>query len=244
MTIVLTHLLAVYAIVAAPWLSLVLSEKTRKRIEAGDPLAKVRLYQQILIDQIVGTSLALWLCFSGAIPCVRLGLGAPRSWWLSAGLAIALGGLLLWSGMRLRPKAQKIREKVRGGGVDPLIPDTPQEQCWLAAISIGAGISEELVFRGFLFFYLALWFPHINRLECALLTSLIFGMGHLYQGWKGILSTGLVGLIFAGIYVLTGNLLAPMVVHASMDLRALLIFWIGSDQPATVVQAARRSAPP
>lgn len=238
MTFALTHLLAVYAIVAAPWLSRFLVQRALRGMRAGDPLAKVRLYRQIVIDQILGTALALWLCFSGAIPFASLGLGAPRSWWSTAGLAIALGGLLLWSGMRLRPKAQKIREKIKGGGVDALIPDTPQEQRWLAAISIGAGINEELLFRGFLFYYLALWFPHIDRLECALLTSLIFGMGHLYQGWKGVLSTGLVGLVFAGLYMLTGNLLLPMVVHATVDLRALLIFWKGSSQRTTVAEAA------
>lgn len=238
MTIVLTHLLAVYAIVVAPWLSLVFFEKARKRIEAGDPLAKVRLYQQIVTDQMLGTALALGLCFSGAISFVRLGLGAPRSWWLTAGLAIALGGLLLWSGMRLRPKAKKIREKVKGSGADAVIPSTLEEQRWLAGVSIGAGISEELLFRGFLFYYLVLWFPHINRLECALLTSLIFGMGHLYQGWKGVLSTGVVGLVFASLYMLTGNLLLPMIVHAATDSRALLIFWKGHDQQATAAEAA------
>lgn len=238
MAIVLTHLLAVYVIVAAPWLSRLLSQRALRGMQAGDPLAKVRLYRLIVIDQIVGTALALWLGFSGAVPFAKLGLGAPHSWALSAGLATTLGGLLLWSGIRLRGKAQKIREKVKGRGVAPLIPNTPEEQRWMAAVSIGAGISEELLFRGFLFYYVALWFSHINNLECVLLTSLIFGMGHLYQGWKGILSTAFVGLVFAVLYVLTGNLLAPMIVHATMDLRALLIFWTGSDQQATAPAAA------
>lgn len=237
MTFALAHLLAIYAIVAAPWLGRILYQKTLRSMRAGDPLAKVRLYRQIIVEHVVTAAFTLWLCFSGAIPFASLGLDTPRSWWLCAGLAVALGGLLLWSGMRLQPKAQKIREKTKGG-LDALLPDTPQEQRWLAAVSVGAGISEELVFRGFLFWYLALWFPHIHSLECALLTSLIFGMGHLYQGWKGILATGLVGLVFAGLYLLTGNLLVPMVVHAATDLRAVLIFWKGSDQQATAAEAA------
>ena len=237
MAIALTHLLAIYIVLVAPWLSRVLFERARKRVEAGDRLAKVRLYRPIVIDQIGSTALVVWLCFSGAIQFTKLGLGAPHSWPLSAGLAIALGGLLLWSGMRLQPKAQKIREKVKGHGIDLLIPNTMQEQRWMAAVSVGAGINEELIFRGFLFYYLALWFPHINVLECVLLTSLFFGTGHLYQGWKGVLSTGLVGLVFAFLYVLTGNLFAPMVLHAATDLRGLLIFWIGSNQQAPAAAA-------
>ncbi|MGA8271760.1 MAG: CPBP family intramembrane glutamic endopeptidase, partial [Candidatus Sulfotelmatobacter sp.] len=59
----------------------------------------------------------------------------------------------------------------------------------------------------------------------------------LYQGWKGILSTGLVGLILAGLYVLTGNLLVPMVVHATADLRAALIFWKAPEQQKAVEAA-------
>ena len=237
MTIVLTHLLAIYAIVAAPWLSRVLYQRWRRSAEAGDPMAKIRFYRQFLTEHVLTTAVILWLCFSGAIPFARLGLGAPRSWGLSLGLAVALGGLLLWSGMRLQAKAQKIRNKVKGG-VKALLPETPEEQRWLAAVSFGAGISEELLFRGFLFFYLSLWFPHIHSLECVLLTSLIFGMGHLYQGWKGILATGLVGLVMAGLYVLTGNLIVPILVHTALDLRATLIFWKKSDQPATAAQAA------
>ena len=237
MTVVLTHLVALYAIVAAPWLGRILYQKARRGIEAGDPLAKVRLYRQFFVEQVIGTAVILGLCLRGAIPVVSLGLGAPRSWWLSSSLAIALSGLLLRSGIRLQPKARKIREKVKGG-VDALLPDTPEERLWLAAVSVGAGISEELLFRGFLFYYLTLWFPHIHSFECALVTSLIFGMGHLYQGWKGIVSTGLVGLVMAGLYALTGNLLVPMFVHAATDLRALLIFWKGSSQRSATAEAA------
>lgn len=237
MTLVAIHLLAVYAIVAAPWLGRVLFEKARRCIEAGDSMAKVRLYWRIMLEQAITTAFVLWLCFSGALPFVSIGLGAPRSPWLSAALAVALCVSLLWSGIRLQTKAQKIREKVKGRGVSLLIPNRIQEQRWMAAASIGAGISEELVFRGFLFWYLALWFPHIHSLESVLLTSLIFGMGHLYQGWKGILSTGLVGLVFAGLYVVTGNLLVPIAVHAATDLRAVLIFWKGRDRQAIAMGA-------
>lgn len=237
MAIVLTHLLAVYVIVAEPLLGLSWFRSARQRMQAGDARAKVRLYRTIFMSLSFSTAAIGWLCLSGAISPARLGLGAPRSWWLSAGLAVALGGLLLWSGIRLQPKAAKIREKIMGAAA-LLLPDTPEERGWLAAISVGAGISEELLFRGFLFYYLGLWFPHINRLECALLTSLIFGMGHLYQGWKGIVSTGIVGMVMAGLYVLTGNLVVPMTVHATTDLRALLIFWHGPERQEAAVEAA------
>ena len=238
MTIILTHLLALYAIVAAPWLGRFFFEKTRRQIRAGDPLAKVRLYCGIVVEQVIGTVVVLWLCFSAAISPAHLGLGAPRSGWLATGLAIGIGTLFLWSGLSLRPKARKVREKLKNRAEALLLPDSLTEQRWFAVVSIGAGISEELIFRGFLFWYLRLWFAHINNLECALITSLIFGMGHLYQGWKGVTSTAIGGLVLAGFYVLTGSLLVPMVAHATADLRALLIFWNRGNQQATTATAA------
>jgi hypothetical protein len=111
--VVLTHLVALYAIVAAPWLGRILYQKARRGIDAGDPLAKVRLYRQFFVEQVIGTALVLGLCLCGAIPVVSLGLGAPRSWWLSSSLAIALSGLLLRSGILLQPKARNPRESER-----------------------------------------------------------------------------------------------------------------------------------
>jgi len=235
-TAIFLHLLAFFVVIVGPWLGRMQYEKARKRMQAGDPLAKIKLYRVILIDQAVTTFVVLGLWRFDGIGSTQLGLSAPRSWWLSAGLAVAIGGLVLWSGIRLRPKAQQFREKLKDRG-DAILPDTVDDQHWFAAISVGAGIAEELVYRGFLFYYFTLWLPHINRLECALLSSLIFGMAHLYQGWKGILSTGLVGLILAGLYVLTGNLLVPMVVHATADLRAALIFWKAPEQQKAVEAA-------
>ncbi len=220
MTLALEHLLAIYLIVVGPWLSRILYQKARRRLAAGDLLAKVKMYRVTVTDQVVSTLVVLGLLHWGGIPASSLGLGAPRTWWLSGALTAVFGGLLLWSAIRLRRKATKIREKLKDR-LEALLPDTPIEQRWFAAVSIGAGIAEELTYRGFLFYYATLWFPHINSLEKALVTSLVFGMGHIYQGWKGVVSVGLSGLILAGLYLLSGNLLLPIVVHALGDLRAI-----------------------
>ena len=50
-----------------------------------------------------------------------------------------------------------------------------------------------------------------------------FGFAHLYQGWRGTMLTAVLGSAFGMLYTLTGNLLAPVVVHAAVDLRLLII---------------------
>jgi len=219
-TTILVPLLAIYTILAAP-----LGYRNMHRLrQAGDILAKVRLYRQILVKQAVTSSVVCWLWLFGGIPGKLLGICAPRSGWLSAGSAVAIVGLLLWSAIRLRPKAKEFREKLqhRSG---PLLPESLAEMRWFAAISIGGGISEELVYRGFGFYYLSISVPHAGTLEKVLLTSLIFGTGHLYQGRWGVAGTTVSGLMLAGFYLLSGSLLLPMVIHALGNLRAVLVFW-------------------
>jgi hypothetical protein len=45
------------------------------------------------------------------------------------------------------------------------------------------------------------------------------GFSHIYQGWKGVLRTGLVGALLAYLYFFTGSLILPMVCHILIDAR-------------------------
>ena len=51
----------------------------------------------------------------------------------------------------------------------------------------------------------------------------IFGGGcatfkHAFQGIRGIVGTGVTGAVFMGLYLLMGSLVAPIVLHATVDL--------------------------
>ena len=128
-----------------------------------------------------------------------------------------------YGGVRLWDKSGQIRKRL-GERAGALIPDTTEERRWFATVCGGGGLFEELAYRGFFFYYLALVFPPINGVEKALVTSLVFGAGHLYQGAKGVLSTGIAGPIMAALYLVCGNLLLPVVAHIAANMRVLLIF--------------------
>ena len=74
----------------------------------------------------------------------------------------------------------------------------------MAATEGGAG-------RASLTAVLGLW-------PAVVLSSLIFGLGHAYQGVGGVLKTSLAGLIMAGIVLLTGSLYVAMIMHAVLDM--------------------------
>lgn len=228
MTTVLAHFLAVYVVLCAPWLAWLWYRKAKRRIAAGIPDAKLRFYRELVAEQILTTAVTLLLCFPGGIRPASLGLGAPSSWLWNTIVTAAILTFLVWSGWQMRPKAAKIREVLekRAGA---LVPNSLQERQWFGAVSVGAGISEELMFRGFLFYYLATYVPHINTIEKIVLTSLIFGFAHFYQGWKAMPGPAVLGAVFAGFYVLSGSLLLPMAAHAVTDLRVLLM--LPPDEP-------------
>lgn len=94
-------------------------------------------------------------------------------------------------------------------------PRTGAELAVFLLLSVTAGVWEELLYRGFLVGYLE---SRAGVLAAVLLSSLIFGLGHIYQGRRGVLNTALVGLVFAGLYALTRSLWWLMLAHALIDM--------------------------
>jgi hypothetical protein len=58
----------------------------------------------------------------------------------------------------------------------------------------------------------------------AIVASLSFALGHVYQGWIGLLRTGLGGLAFSLAFVLTGSLLPSILAHTVLNLLSAPLF--------------------
>lgn len=76
---------------------------------------------------------------------------------------------------------------------------------------------------GFLIHYFFSAPFHIGLLLAVIISCAIFGAAHLYQGAAGVISTAILGLIFSAIFLTAGTLVMPMILHALIDLRILLI---------------------
>ena len=59
-----------------------------------------------------------------------------------------------------------------------------------------------------------------------LASTFLFGLGHAYQGAAGIVRTGVFGLVFAGAYVATDNLIAPVLLHVVTDATSGLLAYL------------------
>jgi len=117
----------------------------------------------------------------------------------------------------LRPKAKVVTI----GDIGAILPRNGREIGWGALISLNAGISEELCFRVAVPFSLTMVLG--NALFAFVMSTVLFGLLHRYQGIIGIVFTTLIGGVLAIQYLATGNLLLVMVMHAGFNLMAMVV---------------------
>jgi membrane protease YdiL (CAAX protease family) len=222
MTAALAHLLAAYVVLAMPWVGRFKYRQLQRRIAAGIPDARLRFYLLTVVQQWSLISLVLVIAVYSSVPLRALGLGAPDSWSDTGGMLATFVVAIGISIVLFRYRGDRwLRRLLKMAGA--LIPSSARERRWFTGLALGAGVSEELLFRGFLLYYLGTYLPSLNLTQRLVISSLVFGFGHLYQGLLGVVATGLVGAVFGWLYVSTGSLVLPMAVHALVDLRLLAI---------------------
>lgn len=107
------------------------------------------------------------------------------------------------------------------GNVEAVMPRTRVDLAWGLPLSLIAGVTEELFFR--LALPLLLVLAGLAALPAFVVATLLFGYAHRYQGWIGMAATFVVGGLLAALYLSTASLLAVMIVHAAIDLNALVL---------------------
>ncbi|WP_380783772.1 CPBP family intramembrane glutamic endopeptidase [Sphingomonas sp. R86520] len=130
----------------------------------------------------------------------------------------ALAGLLIGAFLATRRNWRVLKPI---GNVGSLLPRNRPEIAHAAAMSVAAGITEELAFRLFLPLLIALITG--NAFVAFGMAVAAFGAMHLYQGWAGVIATTLVGGLMAAVYLMTGSLWLAMALHALIDLNALVV---------------------
>ncbi len=213
------HLLAAVLVVALPlYAKFVWYPKLQRALAASQPDARMKAYRETMVEQwcLAGAAVLAW--YYAERPLGELGLAAPTGWRFGISLGLALvGGFLLVRQQRLVAQHKETQEQIRSQlrGVEALLPHSRREFRFFALLSVTAGICEELLFRGFLIWYLAVF---SGTAVAVLLSSVLFGLGHAYLGRLHIVRAGAVGLLFAALYILTGSLWVPMLLHALVDI--------------------------
>ncbi len=229
---------AAYLLVGEPLVGTVLHRRFEGRLRR-DPGARRSFYRRLLVLEwgLSAVVLAVWLGAPG-VDAAAVGLRWPESWWPGAltGAATALvllfvlvstralrGGALLQAGSRARRPGEGRHAESAAHSTLVLLPRTTAERRLFTVVGLTAGICEEWLYRGFFLAVAAAVAGGPPDWLLVLVAGVAFGVAHAYQGWAGIGTTGVLGAVLAALYLGTGSLLLPVLLHALIDLRFLLV---------------------
>jgi membrane protease YdiL (CAAX protease family) len=99
-----------------------------------------------------------------------------------------------------------------------LLPSKLVELAPYCALAVTAGVCEEFLYRGFAM--AALTRVGVATWLVVVITSVLFGLAHAYQGKSGIIGTTLMGFLLAGCRLIWGSLAPVIVWHAAVDIVA------------------------
>jgi membrane protease YdiL (CAAX protease family) len=180
----------------------------------------------VAILALLGRIETLWRLppeFAGLAAAVGRRLSADGGEGASTGLVLLVsagmfaGGLIGALAAAWRGPGKSVPIKV--GDVEPLFPRNKAERRLTALLALNAGPSEELFFRLMLPLLIAL--ATGDALLAFAASALIFGSVHFYQGWAGVVGTTFAGALFTGLYLASGTIWVPVVLHSLMNLNSL-----------------------
>ena len=190
------------------------------------------------IYHVVPISETPWLFILGWLSLRRRGLrwsslGLKRPASRTRTLGIALGSavfLQLFSTFVTDP----LMIRLTGHSSDltmfePLVGNVKWLLLGLGAVWTLAAFGEEMVYRGYVLNRAAdLGSGNPAAWAVGLVSvSLLFGLGHLYQGGTGVVDTTVTGLALGGLYLASGrNLWLPILTHGLTDTIALVLVFL------------------
>ncbi len=96
-----------------------------------------------------------------------------------------------------------------------LLPTTRLDSTAWCLVAITAGVCEELVYRGYLL--RQLWNVSRSLPLAIFLQAVVFGSGHIYQGWQPAVVTVIYGLALGLLAAWRRSIIPGAIAHAALD---------------------------
>jgi membrane protease YdiL (CAAX protease family) len=230
---IIDHILFV-AIAGALPVAVVMQSNARAESEGIARIPTYALSCAALMIPLMAIVLA-WL--GQGRPLAGLGVQLATGPWHAVAIAVALA--VMGAGIALvavTKFSHAVRRRVAPwvadsteGALAQLLPVTRRELAVFCAIIPPSALAEEIVFRAYLIWYLDAVLP----LPAAIIvSSLVFGICHSYQGAEGVLKTAAVGVLLAVLYVASGAIWVPLIAHVAVNMTTSSLVWITREQRA------------
>ena len=181
---------------------------------------RLSLYASTIAFQWLAVAVVAWRAWVHGFTASQFGLIVPdRSKILIAAVVgTATIASLQWLNLR---RLGRIPVEARGSLqaiAERILPQSTVELLPYLALAITAGLCEEFLYRGFAMAVLL----HVGLPAWAvvLLSSVLFGLAHSYQGRGGIVMTLLIGLILGTSRLAYGSLVPAIFWHSGVDVVA------------------------
>lgn len=208
---------AVFAIIV-PIIGFISFRRLLGRIAAGKHEDRGQMYMTTTATQWALFAVAIGTWWYAARPWSDLGLSFTADLNFLIGVALTLTGIAFFVVQILQMRKADIDENRRMrasfGDMALVLPRNGNELARFYMLSLTAGIVEEVLWRGFLFWYLGQFMP---LWAAAVISTIGFGLGHAYQGLSQLPGVTLVGAAFAALYLLTGSLWLSIILHVAVD---------------------------
>lgn len=214
-----------------------------RQSQADAARARHRLWLRGALLMWAASACVMGLWIGTDVPMSSVGFSLPEGWrlWAPVAATMAFATLQTWSAIKvasLPAPSEKLRAQL--GSVAAISPRAASELPAFFGVSLTAGFCEELLFRGFLIWVLQ---PLVGPWLAALLSALLFGAAHAYQGPAGVVRTGLFGLVFTAIVLLTRSLWPAIVLHAVIDAMGGVLAWLVLRDPVPSPAVAKAAGP-
>ena len=201
--------------------------------------ARLKFYKSSILGLWIPTVFILLLVIFTELTLKDIGLSVPNintntlgpfvTYSVFAVAFLYLFGILYYSigyqfSDKIRTKLAQAKQKEWDNvSFSEILPITNKEKKIWNYVSLTAGITEEIIYRGFLIFALAYLFPDFSIWLIIIFSSLLFGLAHTYQGFAtGVLKITVFGVIFSILYIGIGSIFPLIVFHFLIDYVAKL----------------------
>ena len=197
--------------------SMALSFLAVRQGSVGFPLVAV----SVILRDLALVSLILYFLWHNREPVLRIGWTLAR-WRKDILLGVLLFPLVFFGAALLSEALIRIGLSTPKTPLPSMLAFRGLMEGLLACLLVVVvAIAEETIFRG----YLILRFTAITGSSTAavILSSIIFSIGHGYEGTAGVVTVGVMGLAFALVYLWRKSLVAPMTMHFLQDFLAIVL---------------------
>jgi membrane protease YdiL (CAAX protease family) len=197
----------------------------KKRFPTDQPLPnRLRYFQTTAFELAIFTMISLLVARVQDIPLFPRSLPTVRA--IIAGVALYTMDVAF-----MRPRWRRaVESNTRAAQL--FMPANARERAWWIAVSIMAGVGEEITWRGVL---AALFIVVTGKFWiAALLCSIAFAVAHVIQGWRSVAVIVFFALGFHMLVWLAGSLYVAMAVHVAYDITAGISYGrLGREQTFT-----------